>query len=98
MSTTSTEEMPSGSSNPVQPASVSSSVTAHTGGVAVAPSLSGSSSPVQPASASSSITAQNSGVAVAPSLYGNTFHGTVNMLLNAGTEFKSHIVVFVEGV
>ncbi|XP_062382002.1 NACHT, LRR and PYD domains-containing protein 12-like [Sardina pilchardus] len=41
VSTTSTEEMPSGSSNPVQPASVSSSVTAHTGGVAVCPSLSG---------------------------------------------------------
>ncbi|XP_076153995.1 NACHT, LRR and PYD domains-containing protein 1 homolog [Alosa pseudoharengus] len=41
VSTTSTEEMPSGSSNPVQPASVSSSITAHTGGVAVSPSLSG---------------------------------------------------------
>ncbi|XP_062381782.1 NACHT, LRR and PYD domains-containing protein 3-like isoform X2 [Sardina pilchardus] len=41
VSTTSTEEMPSGSSSPVQPASGSSSITAHTGGVAVAPSLSG---------------------------------------------------------
>ncbi|XP_062382930.1 NACHT, LRR and PYD domains-containing protein 1 homolog [Sardina pilchardus] len=41
VSTTSTDEMPSGSSNPVQPASVSSSITAHTGGVAVSPSLSG---------------------------------------------------------
>ncbi|XP_076127741.1 NACHT, LRR and PYD domains-containing protein 1 homolog [Alosa pseudoharengus] len=40
-STTSTEEMPSGSSSPVQPASVSSSITAHTGGVAVSPSLYG---------------------------------------------------------
>ncbi|XP_062381822.1 NACHT, LRR and PYD domains-containing protein 1 homolog [Sardina pilchardus] len=56
VSTTSTEEMPSGSS----------SITAHTGGVAVAPRLSGSSNPVQPASASSSITAQNSGIVVAP--------------------------------
>ncbi|XP_076127740.1 NACHT, LRR and PYD domains-containing protein 1 homolog [Alosa pseudoharengus] len=41
VSTTSTEEMPSGSSSPVQPASVSSSITAHTGGVAVSPSLYG---------------------------------------------------------
>ncbi|XP_062382188.1 NACHT, LRR and PYD domains-containing protein 1 homolog [Sardina pilchardus] len=41
VSTTSTEEMPSGSSSPVQPASGSSSITAHTGGVAVAPNLSG---------------------------------------------------------
>ncbi|XP_062382183.1 uncharacterized protein LOC134070012 isoform X2 [Sardina pilchardus] len=41
VSTTSTEEMPSGSSSPVQPASGSSSITAHTGGVVVAPSLSG---------------------------------------------------------
>ncbi|XP_076153785.1 uncharacterized protein LOC143137467 isoform X5 [Alosa pseudoharengus] len=41
VSTTSTEEMPSGSSSPVQPASVSSSITAHTGAVAVSPSLYG---------------------------------------------------------
>ncbi|XP_062382187.1 NACHT, LRR and PYD domains-containing protein 1a-like [Sardina pilchardus] len=79
VSTTSTEEMPSGSSSPVQPASGSSSITAHTGGVAVAPSLSGSSSPVQPASGSSSITAHTGGVAVAPRLYGNTFYGPVYM-------------------
>ncbi|XP_041937812.1 NACHT, LRR and PYD domains-containing protein 3-like isoform X2 [Alosa sapidissima] len=41
VSTTSTEEMPSDSSSPVQPASVSSSITAHTGGVVVCPIVSG---------------------------------------------------------